>query len=110
VQANREKNSSGIAEVLSILRCQACAVVLRYLIPMSFNRDWRVRLLDTFAWYSPWYQSKHTYEQVFRWLESCGIEDLRVSGILVSVRDGEPEATAVPHTFERIAEVPSCAE
>lgn len=51
---------------------------LAYLIPMSFDRDPKWRLLDTFDWYSPWYQSKHTYEEVFRWFEGCGLEDLRV--------------------------------
>jgi len=45
---------------------------------MSFDRDPKWRVLDTFDWYSPWYQSKHTYEQVFRWFEGCGLEDLRV--------------------------------
>lgn len=51
---------------------------LAYLIPMAFHPDRRWRILDTFDWYSPWYQSKHTYEEVFRWFESCGLEDLRV--------------------------------
>ena len=26
-------------------------------------------MLDTLDWYSPKYQSKHTYEEVFRWFE-----------------------------------------
>ncbi len=51
---------------------------LKYMIPMAFHEDPRWRILDTFDWYSPWYQSKHTYEEVFRWFESCGLEDLRV--------------------------------
>jgi SAM-dependent methyltransferase len=52
--------------------------VLMYLlpIPMYPAREWRV--LDMFDWYSPRYQSKHTYEEVFRWFEDCDLRDLRV--------------------------------
>ena len=60
--------------------------ILAYLIPMSFNKDPEWRVLDTFDWYSPWYQTKHTYEEVFRWFESCGLEDLHVGGKPVAVR------------------------
>jgi len=50
------------------------------------NPDPKKRLLDTFDWYSPKYQSKHTYEEVFRWFESCGLEDLHVVDVPVAVR------------------------
>jgi SAM-dependent methyltransferase len=60
--------------------------LLRYMFPMSFNQDPEWRVLDTFDWYSPWYQSKHTYEEVFRWFEDCGLEDLHVAELPVSVR------------------------
>jgi len=65
--------------------------LLRYVLPVNRNphRQWRV--LDTFDWYSPKYQSKHTYEQVFRWFESCGLEDLHVGDIPISVRGRKPE-------------------
>ena len=64
--------------------------IIRYVLPVNRNpqRSWRV--LDTFDWYSPKYQSKHTYEQVFRWFESCGLEDLHVGEIPVSVRGQMP--------------------
>ena len=60
--------------------------VLGYIVPINMNpkREWR--LLDTFDWYSPVYQSKHTYEQVFRWFEDCGLEDLRVLYRPIAVR------------------------
>jgi SAM-dependent methyltransferase len=64
--------------------------VLAWLIPMSFNEDATWRLLDTFDWYSPWYQSKHTYEEVFRWFESCGLEDLRVIEQPIAVQGRRP--------------------
>ena len=64
--------------------------VLAFLVPMAFDPDPKWRVLDTFDWYSPWYQSKHTYEEVFRWFEDCGLEDLRVIEQPISVRGRRP--------------------
>ena len=63
---------------------------LAYAIPMSFNKNSEWRVLDTFDWYSPWYQSKHTYEEVFRWFESCGLENLRVIEQPIAVQGTKP--------------------
>jgi hypothetical protein len=57
---------------------------------VSLNRKRDVRVLDTFDWYSPKYQSKHTYEQVFRWFEDCGLDSLRVLHTPVAVRGRKP--------------------
>ena len=84
--------------------------VLRHLIPMSFDQDPRWRVLDTFDWYSPWYQSKHTYEEVFRWFEDCGLEDLHVAGVPVSVRGRRPSVGTSGAAETDSIEVPSCAE
>jgi ubiquinone/menaquinone biosynthesis C-methylase UbiE/uncharacterized protein YbaR (Trm112 family) len=64
--------------------------LVRHVAPVNRNphRNWRV--LDTFDWYSPRYQSKHTYEEVFRWFESCGLEDLHVGEVPISVRGRRP--------------------
>jgi SAM-dependent methyltransferase len=64
--------------------------VLGYVVPINMNpkREWR--LLDTFDWYSPVYQSKHTYEQEFRWFEDCGLEDLDVLYRPIAVRGRKP--------------------
>ncbi len=64
--------------------------IVRHVLPVnrSPQRSWRV--LDTFDWYSPRYQSKHTYEQVFRWFESCRLEDLHVGEVPISVRGKIP--------------------
>jgi 2-polyprenyl-3-methyl-5-hydroxy-6-metoxy-1,4-benzoquinol methylase len=68
----------------------AASGALAYAIPMSFNPDPKWRVLDTFDWYSPWYQSKHTYEEVFRWFESCGLENLRVVEQPIAVQGQKP--------------------
>jgi len=69
---------------------RAASGALAFMIPMAFhpNRQWRI--LDTFDWYSPWFQSKHTYEEVFRWFESCGLEDLRVIEQPIAVQGRRP--------------------
>jgi SAM-dependent methyltransferase len=68
------------------------AGLVHHLFPVNRNpnREWRV--LDTFDWYSPKYQSKHTYEQVFRWFESCGLENVRVLEEPIAVSGRKPAA------------------
>jgi len=59
--------------------------------------------------YSPWYQPKHTYEEVFRWFESCGLEDLRAIEQPISVQRRRPlVAESVPALAS--AEVEQCVE
>ncbi|HMK22847.1 MAG TPA: class I SAM-dependent methyltransferase, partial [Terriglobales bacterium] len=79
--------------------------VLSWIIPMSHNPNPTWRVLDTFDWYSPWYQSKHTYEEVFRWFESCGLENLRVIEQPIAVQGTKPLHPPVDS-----AEVKPCAE
>jgi SAM-dependent methyltransferase len=65
-------------------------------LPISRHRNAAVRVLDTFDWYSPNYQSKHTYEEVFRWFESSGLEDLHVMHVPISVRGRRPVEKVAP--------------
>ncbi len=64
--------------------------VLNYVLPLPLYPQWDWRVLDTFDWYSPKYQSKHTYEEVFRWFEGCGLRDLRVLLEPISVQGRKP--------------------
>jgi SAM-dependent methyltransferase len=63
---------------------------VRHVLPVNRNPNRQWRVLDTFDWYSPQYQSKHTYEEVFRWFESCGMVDLHVAGVPISVHGRKP--------------------
>ncbi len=47
-----------------------------FVIPMW--PDWRWRVLDTFDWYSPMYQSKHTHWEVFKWFEEEKLSNIKV--------------------------------
>lgn len=66
------------------------AGVIHHMFPVNRHPDPEVRVLDTLDWYSPKYQSKHTYEQVFRWFESCGLEALSVGEVSIGVRGQKP--------------------
>lgn len=54
-----------------------------FVIPMW--PDWRWRVLDTFDWYSPKYQSKHTHWEVFGWFKECGLRDISIHPEEVSI-------------------------
>lgn len=66
------------------------AGVVHHVFPVNRHPDPEVRVLDTLDWYSPKYQSKHTYEQVFRWYEAMGMEDMHVGEASIAVRGRKP--------------------
>jgi SAM-dependent methyltransferase len=47
------------------------------LLPISMQDDPQWRLLDTFDWYSPWYQWKHTFAEVESWFAEAGFVNVR---------------------------------
>lgn len=63
---------------------------LDFLLPTSGhpNPEWQV--LDTFDWYSPRYQRKHTYQEVEGWFRRLGFESLERLGFPVAVRGRRP--------------------
>ena len=66
------------------------AGVVHHVFPVNLHPNPQIRILDTLDWYSPQYQSKHTYEQVFRWFESCGLEHLTVADVSIGVKGKAP--------------------
>jgi SAM-dependent methyltransferase len=52
--------------------------------------DYQRRVLDTFDWYSPAYQSKHSYPEVCRWFREAGLVDVIPLDVEVSVRGRKP--------------------
>jgi SAM-dependent methyltransferase len=66
------------------------AGMIHHVFPVNRQKNPEARMLDTFDWYSPKYQSKHTYEQVFKWYEAMGMEDMRVGEISIAVRGRKP--------------------
>ena len=58
--------------------------LLRSVAFLSLERDWRWRVLDTFDWYSPQYQSWHTHHEVFGWFKENGFREVEVLAPSVS--------------------------
>lgn len=58
--------------------------ITQLLLPTSMERqpDWR--WLDTFDWYSPRYQWKHSFEEVEGWFHEAGLTDVRPLSVPVS--------------------------
>lgn len=81
------------------------AGLIHHVFPVNLAApDAEGRVLDTLDWYSPEYQSKHTYEQVFRWFESCGLESLTVGELTLGVRGRKPEGDK-PRDRQRMDDV-----
>jgi ubiquinone/menaquinone biosynthesis C-methylase UbiE/uncharacterized protein YbaR (Trm112 family) len=59
---------------------QACV------LPISMHSRARWRVLDTFDWYSPRYQFKHTYPEVVRWFREAGLCDIEILDVPISVK------------------------
>jgi SAM-dependent methyltransferase len=70
------------------------AGLVHHVFPVNLSPNSKIRVLDTLDWYSPEYQSKHTYEQVFRWFEDCGLEALTVGELTLGMRGRKPGATS----------------
>ena len=66
------------------------AGLVHHVFPVNQNLNPKIRILDTLDWYSPRYQSKHTYEEVFRWFEGCGLENLTVADVSIGVKGHAP--------------------
>ena len=52
--------------------------VLRFALPASEHPSWRTRWLDTFDWYTPKYQFKYLYPEVYRWFQHAGFGDITI--------------------------------
>lgn len=66
------------------------AGLVHHVFPVNCQKSPEARMLDTFDWYSPRYQSKHTYEQVFRWYGAMGMDDMRIGDTAIAVRGHKP--------------------
>lgn len=62
------------------------------MLPSSLEADPNWRWLDTFDWYSPTYQWKHTATEVHGWFKEAGLTDIRLGLTPVSVFGKAPDA------------------
>ena len=85
IQMKINKQPAGVRALLSPI----------LLAPISVHPEWRIRLLDTFDWYSPRYQWKHTVEEVAGWFRELGLTDIDTEGFEVTVRGRRPAGSGV---------------
>jgi SAM-dependent methyltransferase len=64
--------------------------IVRWILPVSSDPDPEWRVLDTFDWYSPKYQWKHSYEEVFPWFEENGLTSIKVLKVPVGIQGTKP--------------------
>jgi SAM-dependent methyltransferase len=60
-------------------------VIFHFLPPISKEPYWEDRVLDTFDWYSPTFQWKHTYPEVYRWFQEANLMDIHLLDVPVSM-------------------------
>lgn len=60
------------------------------LVQVAVHPKAAVRLLDTFDWYSPQYQWKHTVNEVAGWFRDEGLIEIDMTGFEVSARGRRP--------------------
>src|SRR5262245_53707211 len=83
----------GIMRTLSLLavpfyylyRLPILGPLFRLVAPISLHPNWRWRWLDTFDWYTPRYQWKFLYPEVFRWFREIGFVNIELSEVPVSM-------------------------
>ena len=63
---------------------------------ISMRPEWRWRILDTYDWYSPKYQSAHTHPEVFRWFKEAGLTDIQVLESGISMLGNKPAPAPMP--------------
>lgn len=61
-----------------VYRLPVIGKLLHLLAPISMHPHWRWRWLDTFDWYTPEYQWKFLYPEVFRWFRASGFGDIEL--------------------------------
>ena len=59
--------------------------VFALVVFMNTHPNWRWRILETFDWYSPKYQSKHTTPEVVGWFNESGLQEIYRLSFPVSV-------------------------
>lgn len=63
---------------------------LRLVSKVAVHPDPEWRVLDTFDWYSPKYQWKHTYAEVEEWFRKAGLEQITILPRPVAIRGQWP--------------------
>jgi SAM-dependent methyltransferase len=80
--------AAGAVPLYYVHRLPVVGKAFRLALPISMEPHWRWRWLDTFDWYTPKYQAKYLYPEVFRWFRDEGFD-------VVDLPDGPVRVTGV---------------
>jgi SAM-dependent methyltransferase len=61
-----------------VYRVPVIGKLLRLIFPISMLPNWRWRWLDTFDWYTPRYQWKFLYPEIFRWFRENRFKEVEI--------------------------------
>ena len=70
--------SAAAVPLYHLYRLPVIGAALRMTLPISMQRHWRWRWLDTFDWYTPKYQWKYLYPEIYRWFRDSGFEHVEL--------------------------------
>lgn len=88
-----------------LYRVPVLGKVLQVICPISSHPDPRWRWLDTFDWYTPRYQWKFQYPEIFRWFRANGFNDVEIFDDPIRMRGTNrtlnPENSRKPDAIER---------
>ncbi|PWU24742.1 MAG: hypothetical protein C5B48_04855 [Candidatus Rokuibacteriota bacterium] len=83
--------ATGAIPAYYLYRLPGIGRMLALLCPISLHPDWRWRWLDTFDWYTPRYQWKFLYPEVFRWFRNNGFRDVQIYDDPIRMRGTKAE-------------------
>ncbi|HET9361520.1 MAG TPA: methyltransferase domain-containing protein [Vicinamibacterales bacterium] len=96
--------AAGAVPLYYLYRIPVVGKACRLALPISMDPRWRWRWLDTFDWYTPTYQTKYLYPEVFRWFRQQGFEvvdlldgPIRMSGVKSHSQEGTRDRERSDH-------------
>ena len=91
-----------------VYRLPLLGKILQFVVPISMVPKWRWRWLDTFDWYTPKYQWKYLYPEIFRWFRENGFDaieifdgPIRMSGVKAAA---QADVRAISRTSRSISD------
>ena len=95
--------SAAAIPLYHLYRVPVIGKVLQLGLPISMEADPRWRWLDTFDWYTPKYQFKYLYPEIFRWFRDSGFRDIEIfDGPIRMSGKKQAESGADIRTFPRL--------
>ena len=88
--------SAAAVPLYYLYRIPVVGSVANLVLPISMERDWRWRWLDTFDWYTPKYQFKYLYPEILGWYQDAGFHEMEILGDPVRI-SGQKRHAAETH-------------